>query len=335
MTLVVDPAGFPPARGMGQLSAADVLISEVPLNQLVAISAEAGLPREQRVNVTPGVTDMILNRTVGGASYITLQIQDRSRQILRSKIFSDFGLVLALDGLNFALVQFAKQGDELQIQFEAALAYDLRLQSGAFNFASATNLAGFAQRLLTNPPTGKGFTGQAIPGATLKAEAGPVSFDTGSGVTASTTTSTSYPIARGTTSVPNEDSWTALNRVGAAAGWRVFECEGELVIGSDQWLIDDFPSLGTIREFTPGVANIDGTYDIGMPLGQLTVTAMCATWPYKPGDHVTVAGMGKFNGEWYVYAMRRDLFNPQGSMTLQRPMNPEQVRLGAPTLQYV
>ena len=57
MTLLV-ASGTPPARGMGQLSAADVLINTVPLNQLVPIlvqgyqsspSAAARLPTSPQV----------------------------------------------------------------------------------------------------------------------------------------------------------------------------------------------------------------------------------------------------------------------------------------------
>jgi hypothetical protein len=326
MTLLV-ASGTPPARGMGQLSAADVLINTVPINQIVPILAQGYQSNPTAVaqvaNVTSGVTDMQLNRTIDGASSIVMQLQDPHRSIINSGMFN-FGDVLAWDGLNFALVQFAKQGDQLQITFEAALAYDLRKQTGAFTWASTTDLPGFVEHLLT-----------AVPGATLVAQPGAVSFDTGSGVDASSTATATSPIARGTTETPNEDSWTCINRLANSCGYRVYECEYTIYLGSDDWLLTEFPSAGTLVEFTPAIMNMDGTYDIGMPRGQISVTAITQYWPYHPGQPVTIARLGPLNGVWLVYSMQRDLFNPEGTMTLETPMTAEQVRLGVPSLQYV
>jgi hypothetical protein len=311
--------GFSP-----QLSAANLLIGEVPLDSLVPLINKSSTPEGKIQNLTASVTDMILNRTCDGASSLTIQMQDPFRSILRSGIF-DFGLVVTWDGLDFALVQFAKQGDQLQIVVEAALAYNLRLQKGALTWSSTTNLQGFVAFLLST-----------VPGATLVAQPGPGRFDTGSGATASTTTSTSVPIARGTTSTPNEDSWTCINRLADAAGWRVFESEGVLYLGSDDWLLGQFPSAGTLEEFTPSVMNIDGTYDLGLPLGQASVQTILEDVTFHPGQRVTLKGMGPLSAQdWMIYSMQRDLFSPLGSLTLQVPMSSEQVRLGAPTLQYV
>ena len=317
--------GVTPAKGFStQLSAADVLVGEVPLSQLVPIVNPGDTPPGIPQDLTSGVTDLQMNRQIDGASYAVLQLQDASRSILNSALF-DFGDTMTFDGLNFALVAFAKQADQLQITFEAALAYDLRKQSGPLAWKSATDLVGFVAHLLT-----------AVPGAKLIAEPGPVSFDTGSGFTASTTVSQSVTISRGTTSTPNEDSWTAINRLANSAGYRAYECEGVLYLGSDAWLMSEFGSAGTLTEFTPAILNMDGTYDIGMPLGQVTVTAMSDLWPWKPGDAVTLARMGPLGrNPWLVFSMARNLYNPQGTMTLQAPMSAEAVRLGTPTLQYL
>lgn len=324
-----------PAKGFGELSVGDVLVGQVPLAELLPVANPDGTPPGEHVDLTAAVTDIIVERTIDGASSVTLQLLDTERTILRSGLFQN-GIDLTLDGLNFAMVQTEKTGDQLQVVFEAAAAYDLRKQSGAFNYKSATDLDGFARYLLAGGPPGPhGGPAFAVPGAQLVAQPGAVSFATGSGSTASTTTVTSVPIARGTTSLPDEDSWTCLNRLANSAGWRCFECEGDVYLGSDTWLLTQFPSGGTLEEFTDGVQDIDGTYDVGMPLGQLTVTAMTVLWPYKPGQPVTVAGMGPFDGTWLVYSMQRGLYSPQASITLQKPMTAEQVRLGLPTLQYV
>lgn len=316
--------GITPAKGFGPLGPADVLIGEIPLAQLVPIVNKSTTPPGKVDNLTGGVTDLQLNRTIDGASYIVMQLQDPSRNILNGGLF-DFGDTLSFDSLNFALVSFKKATDQLQITFEAALAYNLRKQTGPLAWNSTTDLVGFVQHLLT-----------AVPGATLVAQPGPVSFDTGSGFTASSTVTQSQVISRGTTSTPNEDSWTAINRLANSCGYRAFESEGVLYLGSDQWLMAHFGSAGTLTEFTPQVLNIDGEYDIGMPLGQMTVTTMSNLWPYGPGNSVMLARMGPFGrNPWMVYSLQRNLYNPQGSITLQAPMTPEQVRLGTPILQYV
>lgn len=307
-------------KGFGTLSAADVLIGEIPLGQLVPIVNASPNPPGKVQNVSSAVTNIILGRTIDGASTVIIQLQDSTRSILRSGIF-DFGLTLTLDGLNFALVAFTKAGDQLQLTFESAAVYNLRQQKGAMNWPSTSDLSGFAQHLIS-----------ATPGATLVCQPGPVSFATGAGSLAS---STETSIARGTTANPTEDSWTCLNRLFNSAGWRIFECEGQITAGSDSWLLTESPSAGTIEEFTTAVQVIDGSYDIGMPLGQLTVAAMNEKWEAKPGQPITAANMGPFSGVWLVYALQRNNFNPQGSMTLQTPMTPEQVRVGVPTLQNV
>ena len=151
-----------------------------------------------------------------------------------------------------------------------------------------------------------------------------------------TTSTGTGPISRGTTSTPNEDSWTAINRLANSCGYRSFAVEQVLYLGSDPWLISQFGGAGTLTEFTPQVMNMDGTYDIGMPLGQVTVTAMRDLWPYPPGASVVLNRMGPLGrNPWLVYSLACNMFNPQGTMTLQAPMSAEQVRLGTPTLQYV
>ena len=317
------------AKGMGDLSVADVLIGKVPLGQLVPITNSSPNPTGVVQNVTAGVTDCVLGRTVDGASTVILSLQDPyPRSILRSGIFS-FADTLTFDGLEFVNVADSKTGDQLQLTFEAAAAYNLRQQKGPDPWASANDLDGFVQHLIN-----------AVPGVELVCQPGPVSFGTGSGATASTTVTS---IMRGTTAEPNEDSWTCINRLANSADnpatlgrlSATRRVARTIYMGSDSWLLTEFPSAGTIREFTTAVMNIDGTYDVGMPLGQLTVTAISNQWTAKPGQPIDVAGMGVFDGTWLVYSMQRNLFNPQASITLQKAMSAEQVRLGLPTLQFL
>jgi hypothetical protein len=69
------------------------------------------------VNLAEAMTDATIERTVEGASTITLHIFDRDRRLLRSgKLAARTDI--NIDGLWFRLVSVNKQGDNLQLTFE-------------------------------------------------------------------------------------------------------------------------------------------------------------------------------------------------------------------------
>ena len=280
-------------QGFGNLTIGDITINAGPLDP----------------NFASAVTDVIIERNIASASTVTIQIADPLRTILRSEIYT-YTDILEMDGLLFALVQITKTGDQVQYIFEAYGVFLLRQQTGSIASATTTNITGFAEQLVRAVP-GLGFIGQVD----------------------RTAGAPSIAVGRGTTTNPNEDSWTALVRVAATAGWRVFESNNVIHFGSDPFWMT-FPSVATLQEFTTNIYNIDFDYDIGQPFGNITVTGVANLLDYPPGSVVTLLGMGPASGLWLVNDMQRDFFSPEMTLTLQSPisvalfLNPSQADLG-------
>lgn len=275
------PSTPSPTQGFGNLSIGDITINAGPVN----------------ANYASAVTDVIVERNIASASTVTIQLADPLRTILRSQIYK-YTDMLELDGLNFALVEIVKTGDQLQNVFEAEGVFLLRQQRGATASANTVDITGFAEQLVRQIP-GLGFVGESTP------------------------LSTPIAVGRGTTSNPDEDSWTCLVRIAATAGWRLFESNNVIHFGSDPFWIS-FPSVATLQEWTANIYNMDFDFDIGQPFGNITVTGVSALWAYPPGSVVTLVGMGPANGNWLVNDMQRDFYSPEMTVTLQQALTPDQ-----------
>lgn len=70
-----------------------------------------------------------LERTMEGASTLTLQVRDRDRELLRSKTLRK-GQYVELDGMGFRLVRIAKTGPELTLTCEDEAVWQLRKRKG-------------------------------------------------------------------------------------------------------------------------------------------------------------------------------------------------------------
>ena len=83
----------------------------------------------------------------------------------------------------------------------------------------------------------------------------------------------------------------------------------------------------TVEEFTDLVEIIDFDWDIGKPLGTLTVTAnLEAGWGYGPGSVIQPVSMGLLvAGPQLVTQCQRDAYLPQATINAQAPMTAAQV----------
>jgi hypothetical protein len=258
------------------------------------------------IDLSDSLQDALVMRTTQGASTITLQIADPYRTVLQGNLFQ-WPCTLVVDNLEFSLVEITKEGDTVQFVFEAYNVALLRQFTGVQATSNTTDIAGFIHSLIV----------QANPNMGLVTQTGGVG--------------TPVAIGRGTSGDTTEDSWTCIQRVVTSAGWRCFEVNGTIFLGSDQFFLD-VPSQGTLSEFTQSIQNIDFDYDIGKPIGTATVTGTSADWSYPPGAVVWTLGMGPMDGQpWLVQDCQRDLFNPQMTATLYIPMSPQQVISGLPT----
>src|SRR6516162_4323760 len=68
-------------------------------------------------NMMDAVEDVVVSRTIEGASTVAVTVSDRDRKLLRSGILSH-RLTTEIDGLFFTLVSVEKQGSDLHLTFE-------------------------------------------------------------------------------------------------------------------------------------------------------------------------------------------------------------------------
>ena len=171
-----------------------------------------------------------LKRTNQTASTLTLTLSDPLRQILRANIGVE-GSSLTVDGLEFIAVQQTKASDQLAFTFEAAGVANLRLLLGPTTTTDSVNLSSWVGSLVAQ-----------VPGLAFVAQQDPLAAAVSMGVGTSTDT--------------QEDYWTAIQRVVTSGGWRCFEVNNTIYLGSDEWFATG-PVVATISEFTQGVQTID------------------------------------------------------------------------------
>jgi hypothetical protein len=100
------------------------LAEDVGLDAAVLLAVDKQL-KGKGVDVATRVTDGTIDRTMTGASTLTLIVEDERRDLLRSGLLT-YTLDLQLDGLWWRLVKVTKQGDQLSLTFEDRVVAYLR-----------------------------------------------------------------------------------------------------------------------------------------------------------------------------------------------------------------
>jgi len=255
------------------------------------------------------VTDGTLERTMDGASTLTLTVHDPKRILLRSGVFST-QVDVSLDKLFFRLVKVGKSGDDLTLTFEDREVAILRKATSPKK-ASRSNVtrAQFALSLIREarplipfkiPELGQR---QAVAGVTDKRKARKA---------------LPYQFRRGGTDGAAEDSWTCLQRLAEEVQWRCFCSAGTVWFVSENWLMTQ-PAKFAISEDTLGVDEIDFDVDNGKARSEATVTARASRWAVPPGSVVKVSGCGPGDGVWLAETMSRGIYDAAASITLKRP----------------
>ena len=89
-------------------------------------------------NIKGAIEDIEVERTIEGASVITVTLIDRDRKLLRSGVLGHH-LDTEIDGLFFTLVSVSKQGDELTLTFEDREVYLLRTYNKPIKQSQSTS----------------------------------------------------------------------------------------------------------------------------------------------------------------------------------------------------
>ena len=265
------------------------------------------------------IVNIYLQRTIMGASTVTIQLADPYRQLLRNMIKQ--GATLNIDGLSYTLVQFMKASDQIQLVFESTAIYRLSHQTGMLKVVGKDTTE-FMLKMT-------GALGIRVVGPDYKT------------IWSKLTTKPIFNInmQRGTTADKNENSWTAMNRLASSIGWRLWENAGVIYFGPDEYWLGTVTDTGVVgqppinkamgklgqnfpvlQEFTNGVQLMDFDWDVGKPFGMVNVTCLMDNFDFQIGEVVRLQGMGPADGYWLVYGMQRDFFNPQATLTLQAPM---------------
>jgi hypothetical protein len=291
---------------------ANVSRSEIDLdtNKLVLQVVNRKL-RSLDQRIDEAITDGQLERTIEGASTLTLTLHDPKRALLRSGVFSRMVEVRLEDRLWFRLVKVSKSDDDLTLTFEDREVDQLRRRDKPRK-ANRKNVtrAQFALSLIREVRPAIAYR---IPELRVKQPVKGAVAARGEQRRA-----LPYQVRRGDSDGKREDSWTCLQRLASEVGWRCFASQGVVWFVSETWLNNQKASFLWTEE-TTGVVAIDFDLDSGKRAQELTITARAARWQAGPGAAVDIDGLGPANGKWIVSRMSRGLYDANASITLKRP----------------
>jgi cell wall-associated NlpC family hydrolase len=238
-------------------------------------------------------------------SALCLTIHDPDAKIINAPELSQISTV-TFGPYTFTLVAIEKQDSVLTVTFQPWGVSALQKATGAFTVPAGIMTRSEFAELLVSQVDGLNFT--QAPTTYL------YGLDKGYAHT------TKEQLCRGTVNSPLENSWTCLQRLANEIQWVCFESFGTVYFGPYDWLIN-LPPVLTPRQFTDGITWINGTYDVGQPLGDLTISAVADSWTATPGQCVAITNLGPFNGNWIVSEMEReDILEPTITISLQQPL---------------
>jgi hypothetical protein len=124
-------------------------------------------------------------------------------------------------------------------------------------------------------------------------------------------------VQRGTADNPDEDSWTALGRIGEAKGWRAFALRGRVYYAREQDLVKS-RARAVLSEQDPAVDWIDWEVSPRKRVNTATVTCRASLWAVPPGAAVIIKGEGVADGRWLVASFRRTRDSQKATVELRR-----------------
>ncbi|HEU5046073.1 MAG TPA: NlpC/P60 family protein [Nocardioidaceae bacterium] len=255
------------------------------------------------------ITDTSIERTIDGAPTLTLSLNDPVGAVRNSGIFGNRTTV-KVDAFTFEVAQISKSGEALTITCEDQVVAELREHNSILKVAAGkmTHVQ-FAQMICKEVPFIKFHT---VPD--------PSKYHVIRSLEA---------LTRGTVNKKGKaslvDSWTCLNDLANARGWRCF------VRGVDQlWYVPDSYLFAAAADFQlseadPGIQAIDFDWDKGKKVATCTVTCTAGLWEIPPGVTVQLHDMGPANGKWLVQDISKSLNSLTTTVTLihPRPILPE------------
>ncbi|HKE77410.1 MAG TPA: hypothetical protein VKB57_27570 [Acidimicrobiales bacterium] len=124
----------------------------------------------------------------------------------------------------------------------------------------------------------------------------------------------SYQFAR----EPDEDSWTAIQRLAEEVGWRCFIVGEAVYFMSEEQLYRRRPRY-EITARSDLLLDLRYDVDWGKSLSEATLTVALDRWGAPPGAVMLLSGFGPPDGRWLVTSVRRDWFEPTAEVTIKQP----------------
>lgn len=253
------------------------------------------------------LTGASLERTIEGASTLTIDFRDDKRALLRSGLLSS-RVTTQVDKYSFELVQIRKAGDAITATFEDLAVAALRRHDTPLVVApgKVTHVS-FARRLVGEEKWIKFYV---PPGA--KPSPARVALTRGT------------PAKKGQ-KAEKETTWDAIGRLADERGWRRFVRGDNTVWYTPETVLYAASPTYTLQEFMDGVDFIDFDWDAGKPVASMDIDVRSERWAAPVGTTVQVRDLGPADGKWMVKKISRSLFDLQSTITLEkaRPVLPE------------
>lgn len=114
-----------------------------------------------------------------------------------------------------------------------------------------------------------------------------------------------------------ESSWACIQRLAQEVNWLAFFVSGTFYYCSEDYLFKSQPRA-ILSESSDGVDFINGDYDPNKKIASATIECRMGRWEVPPGTVVKLKDSGPHNGRWLVATVERDLFKPNGEITLKK-----------------
>lgn len=254
-------------------------------------------------------TDSTVVRSIAAVSTFSLTVLDPDRTIARSGIFGD-AVTANVGPYNFSCTSISKSGEDLTIEFEDSVVTRLQAINSPLKVkAGQMTHVEFVQSLV-----------KPLKWLKFKTVAHPSLYSVEKSLT---------PLVRGNVAKnKKEGTWSAINRIGTARGWRTFiRGVDELWYVPDKYLFAQ-NTVYTMSEDHSWVDDIDYDVNIRKKIATLTATVRAGEYAIPPGALVMVTDPGPTHGKWIVQDITREpITSPTATITLihPQPILPEPV----------
>lgn len=128
-----------------------------------------------------------------------------------------------------------------------------------------------------------------------------------------------YEFSRGTSDDPQEDSWTAIERLAQEVKWHAYMRNGAVWYASDDFLVKQPPKY-VFGEFAQGIDDLSFNVDTRGQTDDGTIHCEAKRYAVSPGDCIELKHEGPADGMWIVYDVSRSAGSSTAELRIRRPV---------------